>query len=336
MIKGILVSSILATTLIFSGCDSDSEGVDRVTTQSMLDNGNYTGVISKLESSSSLTSEQSMQLGSAYMGAAGLTLLDLTLMLNPDDSTTNPQPSPSLVGTYADGGSNDDYREFLKKLRENAAANPKVLEYLEKAIAAFNKVLDKSDENTNAKLLAALSRAAKASTSITYLGNVEDLIANGPDDEMFVSACAMVYVYANSKFSEADNCVDVALASDNNTSDRFKEITVTVTGDSGNYTARRLTSLDGTDLILSDGYVDGDGNRTTDPAGGLNSANPVGDENLTIKSVILDDINSGFDALIDIAPDDVKGDITDFKNELDADKDGTITSDELADYLTKQ
>jgi len=330
MLKGILVSSVVAATLIFSGCSSDSQGVSRVETQSMLDNGDYQGVISKLGSSSNLTSEQSMQLGSAYMGASGLTLADVTVMLN---SSTNPQPSAGLVGTYADGGSNDDYLNFLDKLRKNAEDHPKVLEYLEKAIAAFNKVLEKSDGNTNAKLLAALSRAAKASTSISYLGDIKELVKNGADDEMYISACAMIYVYANDKFDQAsDKCVDATEAPDNNEGDAFKEIKVTVTG---GYVGRRLTSLDGTDLILSDGYVDAEGNKTTDSANGANSAYPVGDGSITIKDAILDDINSGFDALIDIAPDDLKDDIRDLKNELDADGNGTVSSEELANYLTK-
>lgn len=330
MLKGILVSSIVAATLIFSGCGSDSAGADRLKTQNMLDDGNYQGVISKLEPLSSLTSEQRMQLGNAYMGAAGLNLADLTVMLN---SSTNTQQSTALVGAYANSESNNDYLNFLDQLRKNAEDHPKVLEYLDKAIASFKKVLEKSDKNTNAKLLAALSSAAKSGTSISYLGNIKKLVENGADDEIRVSACAMVYVYAN---KVAANCTVEKVSNNPGTSNVYKEIKVTATLNSGNYTGRRLTSSDEAELILSDGYVDGDGSKTTDSADGLNSANPFGDGNVTVQEVILNEMNEGFDSLMDIAPDDVKDDIRDFKNELDNNPtDGVVTSEELADYLTK-
>ncbi len=84
MIKRILTISLLSVMLLLSGC-GDSEGEDRLETQQMLDDGDFSGVISKVESKSVKDNKDYLVLAAAYMGKAGLSLPDIVNIVASSD-----------------------------------------------------------------------------------------------------------------------------------------------------------------------------------------------------------------------------------------------------------
>ena len=333
MIKKVLLASFLGAMIMFSGC-SDTDGEDRLAVQQMLDAKDYDGVISALESDSeanATTVSENMQLASAYMGASGLSYSNLVGMIAA--STT---AAPSLRSTRGVG--DDPFADFANKLQDNAQDNPNVLALLDKAIAIYAKIRAVvPDNNDTVELYLGMAQIAKATTTFTYLGDVVALVENGIDNELLASSCAIVHIYAHAGQSSVtdptNDCAYSVIMADNNTSDPYKTVKVTLTNNgSGDYL--RLITANEEDVVVSDGYIDAiTGEDTNESNNGNNIPKPVQDETLTIKAALLTTLNEGFDVILDLAPDDVKGDITDFKNEIDVDRDGEISAQEMADYI---
>ncbi|CAI6144025.1 MAG: hypothetical protein SPLUMA1_SPLUMAMAG1_01542 [uncultured Sulfurimonas sp.] len=102
MIQKGLVSALLRLVLVFSGCgSSDNEGESRLATQQMLDDGDYTGVIEKLEPTAT-TDEEYLALASAYMGKAGYSLLEIISAITSDDDLVFSLASSSSFSSTLD------------------------------------------------------------------------------------------------------------------------------------------------------------------------------------------------------------------------------------------
>ncbi len=328
MMKKMLMASFIGAMLLLSGC-SNTDGEDRLEIEQMLNDGDFTGVISALESDSDAnrtTLSEDMTLGSAYMGAAGLTTSDLIGMVA-DSSTAT--AAPALRSTRATGD-DEAFARFAEEIQKNAKDNPKVMEYLDKAIKAFKKVETAAQGTENAKFFQGLGNVAKATTTFTYLGDIAKMIENGIDNELLASSCAIVYVYAGTYAKDCQNAYIVANNSDTNAS-LYKELKITLTDGRGEY--RRLITEDGTEVVITDGYINVDGNDTNDSNNGANSAKPVQDETLTVTSALLSTLNTGFDLIIEIAPEDIIDEIRDFRSEIDANSDGDIDAQEMSDYI---
>jgi len=323
MMKKILATSLVVATLMFSGCGSDSEGEVRLETQQMLDSGDYTGVIAALENTAS-TDSDNMKLGAAYMGSAGLSFADLVSMVADASSTTTAAPS-----FKAPAAGDDTFAKFADKIQDNKDLNPKALELLTKAIERFKVVTT----GTDVKLFLGLAYTAKATTAFSYLGNLVAMIEDNPDgnvsSELVGYGCAISEVYANvheSKCTSVDKSSTTVVTVKGND---YIEVTSNVTG---GYSIRKLMNTTKDEVILTDGYCLADGTIATESTAS-SYACPVGDGTITLKSVLEDTLNDGFDVIASVAPADVKADVEKFKTEIGVDATGRITMNKIAEYV---
>ncbi len=335
MVKSIIGTSLLAGLLLLSGC-GDSDGKSRLSSQQMLDKGDFSSLATSLEAKDNKSNEEYLMLGSAYMGLAGLSFTDLVTMVADSDVTTLNAPS------YRGGnGSSDAFSQFAKKIQENADSNPKVLEYLQKAIdnyqfvsEAMKKIAHDNNityETSDVELFMGLAFTAKATTAFSYLGDLEalvsDSVANGVSDELRAYGCAISHVYAGVKDPK---CTLVGITGPYEIKgNTYKEIEMVVNGQS----YKKLTNLTEDEVILTKDQCYADGS-TTNSMSTRSYACPVGDGNLTIQSVLVDTINEGFETIISLAPDDVQNDIRKFKDEIGTDSSGNITAQSIADYIS--
>ncbi len=330
MIKNMFASVFLSALLLFSGCDTDSEAEESLKSQQMLDDGDYEGVIRFLESKANRSDSENVTLGGAYMAAVNLSFTDLTLMIGDIDKRSSSKSS--ALRSYDD----DSYARFAIKIQENLNENPQALAYLQNAINSFEAV-DSNETNEDVELLLGAAQTAQATTVFTYLGDMAKLMEYGVDSELLASSCAIYHVYASPNVALISNptndCVQSRILEDSNATDGYRELMVSL-ADGIDY--RRLISQDGKNVILSDGYVGADGNQTYDSANGENFPYMVQDAELTIRKALVMTLNEGFENLFFAAPDEMRADIYNFRNEIDLDGDTIITSEEVSDYIETQ
>ncbi len=201
MIKQILATSLVAATLLLSGCgSSDSDGESRLETQKMLDDGDYKGVITKLELNAN-SNPQYLALAAAYMGKAGYSLLD-------------------IVGSIIEDEDSEEDTDMISSLAENATYSSTL--DLEKAEMYYKKVVGESrcsEENLSSSeqdmcLFVGLSAVTKVASTINLL--VGDISSFGDDKatedyKLTASTCAMKFAFDNdiSATDSADCSIEV-------------------------------------------------------------------------------------------------------------------------------
>ena len=334
MIKNIIATSLVAATLVFSGCGSD-EGEAALSVQQKLDKRDFVGAINALQGKAD-TDGKKMQLGSAYMGAAGLSTTDLVRIMDETTNTTSsstPAPQRAVTAT----NESDSFARFAEVLQRLAANNPKMLEYLSKAIEIFEKVSGNVDSNSIG-FAKGLANTAKATTVLSYFGDIGTLGNGVIDGELRASSCAILYMYADKNSSKCKNMEPIAASGDQ----KYNTLIVTVTENDGDHQYTRLVSgtpgvNTGTDtrvyghMLLNDGYIDVDGNGLADyPKAVLIDGEPV-----TVQETLVSALNEGFKTILESAPEDTKDDILEYKREMDSDNNGEISASEIAEYLAK-
>lgn len=350
MMKNLIATSLVAATLLVSGC-GDSAGEKALSVQQKLDKGDFTGVISILQDSAN-TDSKKMQLGSAYMGAAGLSTTDLVRIMNETTSTTSSQSAPARASLRVSSNTNttnaSSFSKFAKILQQLADKNPKMLEYLSKATEVFGTI---SDRNTSKSVGFAigLSNTAKATTSLSYLGDIEAMVAGGITGDLRASACAIEYMYAGSK---NDKCSDYTIERTKGINNHeYDSLKVTVNDDNKTY-VRLISGEPGIseanttysssqygEVFLNKNYTDAvTGKETNSSNNGLNFPIAVKIEGkpITIKKVLIDALNDGFDTIVKFAPADAKGDIEKYKKEIDSNSDGKIDASEITKFIIKE
>ena len=332
MIKKLLFPFFLIISLFFTACGTDSGAEESLKSQQMFDDGDYEGVIRTLESKANRSDTENITLGSAYMSAVDLSFTDLTLMISDIDTQKQSSSRSTTLREYSD----DSYAQFAIKIQENLNENPQALTYLQNAIKSFEAV-DSNETDENVELLLGTAQTAQATTVFSYLGDMAKLMENGVDHELLASSCAIyhTYLFTNIELisNPTDDCAESRILEDLNTTDGYREMLISLTN-GVNY--RRLITLDGANVILTDGYVGIDGNRTYDSANGYNFPNMVQNEALTIQKALVMTLNEGFENLFFAAPDEMKEDIYNFRNDIDLDGDTVITSEEVSDYIEIQ
>jgi len=333
MIKMVSTITLTLSLLLFSGCQTDEAGEDSLKTQQMWDDGDYTGIIDSLESKQNRSAQENLKLGNAYMNAANLSFGDLALMIT---ETSNKASSYSNSRAY----SNSAYAEFAQKIENNVKDNPLVLEYLQKAVASFSMVDDKTsldENNVSVDTLIGAAQTAQATSAFSYLGDISKLVNNGFDDELIASSCAIYHVYGFKDSLELnnpiENCVQTKIVNREDTADKYKIILIALTN---GMVYQRLLTPDGAHVILTDGYLDARGEMTYDSADGFNKPNMVQDETLTITSALVMALNEGFEEILSLTQEDIKDDIIEFRKELDTDLNGIIEELEISDYIHQQ
>ena len=326
MLKKILTTSLITATLIFSGC-GESDGESALETTIMLDNGNFSGVIAKLEGNTQ-SDEDRLHLASAYMGQAGFSFGDLISMIASEDDT-----SFAIFANSVDDKKDANTLDYLKKAIDNYSAITGVEEQNRAPSRATSNISSLED----IKLFLGLAYTVKATTAMSYLGDLSALVEAGDDDvELLASSCASVFIYGGkqSDGTVTSDCSDARVLPQTTINEKkYGQVEVTLTDGRGSF--RRLLTEDNKGVVLSDGYIDSSDKRTANANYGQNRAYPVKDETVTIKNTLIDTLNDGFDTIIDVAPDDIKGDIEDFKAEIDPGLDG-ISEIDFANYVAKE
>jgi len=334
MIKNIIATSLVAATLVFSGCGSD-EGEAALSVQQKLDQRDFVGAISMLQGNTDTDGEK-LQLGSAYMGAAGLSTTDLIRIMSDSTSDTTTSGTPAPQRAAAATGNSDSFARFAEVLQKLADNNPKMLEYLNKATEIFALVSGRAD-SASLGFAIGLANTAKATTVLTYLGDIETLVNGGATGDLRASSCAITYMYAATV--DAAKCTVVHNAADNT-------LLVTLVSDGSSYL--RLVSgvpgqfvdgaTDNGEMYIHKNYTDSvTGEETENSNNGLNQPIVVlvDGERITVKDTLVSALNEGFDTIVEFAPDDTKDDILEYKREIDLDNNSVIDSSEIAQYLAK-
>jgi len=341
MLNKIILILLTITALVFSGCGSDGDGESKMQTQQMLDEGNYDGVINKLEANADNNS-QYLSLAAAYMGKAGFSLSSII----------------SIVTTSSESTNNDAFATFIETSAKLSDSNS--LENLDLAVKNFKKVIhDKcltpnitlSSSEQDLCLYIGLSKIAKTAVTIGYITDKIDTFRTDAesDNKLAASLCAIQYAIdpssLNSKCSVTNEDNNVTFTTTNRT---YQEPTFIVNGESFEnlitYTTPRSTVLtngictkdDFSTRIKDKNDTKYDNSLTYHPCPVAQS--DLSDE-ITTQSILVDALNDGSD-FVDVAvSDDVKEDIDKFKNDVlkannrENDTDKTITLDDILKYL---
>lgn len=333
MKQKIIVLSLLFLGLMFSGCDTDSKGQESLKTQQMWDDNDYDGIISSLESKSSRTSEENMRLGNAYMNAADLSFTDLALLIS--DSS-----SKAAIRNLNQEFSGASYTVFAQKIEQRVQNNPEVLNNLSKAIESFIQVDDNTSQDENNISISTLigaAQTAQATSAFSYLGNISQLFENGIDYELLASSCAIYHVYGYRDVELLSNplegCLQSVIIADTNNSVNYKEMLVSLSN--GN-TYKRLLTFNMQNIILTDGYIDVNGEFTYDSNNGMNTPKMIEDESLTLEDALVMSLNDGFSNITSILDEDIRDEVVIFRDEMDQNLDGTISEIELSEFIHLQ
>jgi len=341
MLKTILLSGLLSSILLLSGCGDDA-GESRLETQQMLDDGDFTGVISKLELSASNDADY-INLGSAYMGKAGLTITDIL---------------GAIVDGADDENSSDGFSAFVTAISDTSSST--ALSDLDKSVSYFKKVvgnqclnkLNKSSSTENVCLYLGLASTGSAAVVIDLIaGDIAAFSDDDTEDEKLVaSTCAMSYAF---KKIQPDNCKVVkqtdVLFTDLNSS--YTPLLITVNNDSDfPQTEYHYLMNDSNRTVVTKGYCTNTNfkTRTDDYSVTTPYACPINETadatEFTTAGILVDVLNDGMDSIANSAGDDVQTDINEFKcdildgnfNDYTCTITGNITEDSMITYLNDQ
>jgi len=191
----LLASSLVAATLIFSGC-GESTGSDRLAAQQALDKGDYAASIAALESKTNKSNEDYMILASAYMGKAGFSFTD----------------TMSLLGDATATSSSNSFKAFSTSVNTTLQSNPDALTNLQKAIDNYTNAgginaapsyqaasFVPAQNNTigDKDLFLGMAYLTQATAALSYLGDITTLQNGTLSEEFVASACAITHVYAS-------------------------------------------------------------------------------------------------------------------------------------------
>lgn len=328
MINKIFSTVLLSFLILFSGCNN-TEGESKLSTQQMLDQGNYDGVILKLEGNADDENDY-MALGAAYMGKAGSTLPLLFTAMSEDD----------------DVKIDNDFANFVRNITQSTS--PSGIEDLNKAIEYYKLVSgdicssinpDRTDSQKDVCLFIGLGYAAKTAIAVGLLVNdVSNLTKSTiKDDKLQASICAMEYAYHNSYSKQQCSIITGTDLSFESLNDKeYKPLSVRV--NSTNY----YYLMSENKIVLSNGFCKVDDfesrvyeyNDESDFHSCPLSENP--DEDITVFSVLVEGLNEGFASISSALSTDIQEDINEYRREISSTQDGIVTEENIIKYLDEQ
>jgi len=345
MKKRFITATIIAATLMFSACGSGGDGESALETQQLLDNGNFSAVIAKLENSASTQSDY-LALASAYMGKAGFSL-------------------SSIVGSVLASSNSNESSSFSSYVTtSNTNSNNQSLDDLNTAVSYYqkvvkNKCLDinvtKNSAEKDICLYIGLSKVSQTAVAISYIvGDINVLsdTTNGTDNKLTTSTCAMEYAVrgtsnAKCSFSSESN---VTFTTSNKV---YGDINITANGETFEYL---ITPASGAlrSTTITNGFctLDAFTTRISDKnASSFNAATfhacPLNENNVTndttTADILVNALNDGVNSIGSAVSADVKAEIDKFKNDVlksngrsSTDANTTIAIDDIIAYLNQQ
>jgi len=341
MMKKILATSLFGLTLVMSGC-GDTEGEDRLETQQLLDAGDYTAVIEKLESTAQ-SNDEYIALGSAYMGKAGLTLTNIVSAMVSESNTNE-----SAFASFVTGVSSTSTTTAISDLNKAISFYTRVVNY---ACTARYRTLSNSEKDICLYIgLASTSSAAVAidliAGDISSFGNTDV-----EDYKLTASVCGMNYAFdGNASGCTVTEGSDVNFTTLNRV---YTPLVIQVDADTDNTEYRYLMNDSNQTVLTSDyctatdfstrvaTYISGTPEYYACPISETASS-----EELTTASVLVNVLNEGIDSISGAASEETQTDIDEFKCDiLGGSFDGTdcnvsldtnVTIQDIFDYLNTQ
>ena len=352
MKKILLATSFIGMLLLFNGCGQDSDAVDILENQQMLDEQNYEGVVSKLGSidDMELTKSEAMALGAAYMGKSGVGLSDvIEIML--DSSGDDNASADDGFAKFADSIDDKKSDTALSDLKTSTR-------YYEIVVGSCDDNATLTNSQKDVCLNIGLANSVMAVVTIGYLGDVGSLLAGfdtstGDNDQMNASTCAMQYAIDDNATKQTNLGCVATIASDVTffeSQKTYTPLTIKMVDTNNSYdylltapvaSLRQTTITNG--YCTESSFSSRDETMTFDTKTAGFYICPVSTdpdaEELTTETMIVEALNGGFDSIIAAAGGDdseLAVSIEEFKAELDSnssDGNTTITMEDIIAYL---
>ena len=359
--------ALLPSALLLNGCDAESEAC-RYYVKQDLDNQNFQAVIDKLENDASCQAdypenEFNVDLGTAYMGKAGMSLPKvMSAMIENDDEASNSK-------------TNNQFSTFLTKVTDTASDT--ALLDLSKSRDAFISYLGQecadipnpSNTQDGICLLTGFVDILKTTMAIDAMtgGQIAEWIndTEGNNAAMLRSPCALQYAFEHehdvdsitpytkcTKGTLIEELGSVTFSDGINEDKTYNDLLVTKDGEEHFLEA---TNGSGT-TVFTKGFCHNDYTACAD--GEDDSVDgcyvcPIskGEADLNIQDFVLDALNSGFDNMDTLIQnvggdsDDLRESLDDFRKEISCGEDRAddpscelkeeFTMDDILDYLNK-
>jgi hypothetical protein len=339
MLNKVIVTSLLTSLLLLSGCGGDSEGESALETQQMLDDGNFDGVIAKLAPTAH-TNDEYITLASAYMGRAGFSLYDIvnSFIVKEDEN------DDGAFANYTKNVNNASSITAFDDLKIARKYYTKIVE--DRCLDEYDSL---SSSEKNICLYMGLSITTRTALALKLLtDNIDSFGGEGGDLQLQATTCAMQYAVDPAEVNKA--CVITEQGSvtfsESQKTYNLLDINVTLDGESGEF-SKLLQDHNRT--VLTEGYctLDSFDSRVLSMAGGLYPCPLNEDINGTDESaetLLVDALNNSLDIVVSLAPEDVQGDGDEFKCEViggeyiddTCSKTGDIDETSIVDYLNKE
>ena len=309
MLKVIVLALLVSTAAIFTGC-GDSEGESRLETQQMLDQGNYTGVISKLEGHANSNADY-IALGAAYMGKAGFSLAD-------------------IVSAISSSNEDDDaFAGFVKSIADES--NPHAISDLDTSTNYYQKVVlnrcldtntSLSDSEKDVCLYIGLAHTTTAAVALDLIAADATTFGdgNGTDNKLTASTCAMQYALDGGSDTNVDGACSVT--SDANVTFTTLEKTYAAFSVDVNMTSYYYLMTENNQTVLTEGFCEATDFSTRVDEHNTSAvpslyACPINEDkdadDITTAGVLVDVLNEGIGSIGGAATQDIQGDIDEFK-----------------------
>ncbi len=347
--------AILAIVLFFSGCGGENTNDCKYEVSYALDKGDYDSVIKTLEEQNQSCGfsddEKNLNIAAAYIGKAGLTIVDIVNNMLESDSNGD-----------------SDFGSFIKSMsNDNASIN---LLYFNKAKSFYDKIPGdcKSINSTSSDIFkdscfySGLMQISQSANSISLILGGSDEVTKWQDSSSLTSGDDKNNNQKADSVDATARAIDYSFTGDINTTNGIAtsvEQNITFTKNSSNYTYELIKiSVGNTNPnifyklisndtprspIITDGSCDLSFKSCDQEDGTTCFPCPVIDDSgnaMNTNDQLVDVINNGLDNIINIAnigsgDSDTKKSSEDYKKELDKNNDGNITLDEISDFLNK-
>jgi len=353
MFKKIIASSLVAATLIFSGCGSaDSEGEDRLAAQHAIDSGDSAAAIAILEAkpASSLTNEDKMTLASAYMQEAEVSIMDIVSKLDTEEGETS--SFASIADDIIGDGNSSVTTQKVKNIDKAISYYESMTSSASAAPSFKANALDANITVDGAKLYLGMAYFSKVTMLLSFFGDVATLEDGNPDGSLEATAKAIKCIYETNDRATACSGISFASSIPITMGDSTVSNLPVLVFDYNGITYERLASA-GTDastagslLILDYKNLDADNFNNISDIFVNESDLPFGVD-YKLDEQLLDALNGAFELIIDRAPDDVKKDLIENIQDIDTNYNDPnpnddvypavdVTMDEIRAYMANE
>ena len=354
--KSIYLLTVLPGILLLGGCKEADVEVCRYYVQQDLDSANYKSAITRLDDPDCQATypgeEFYVDLGTAYLGKAGLSLPDVMGAMIDDNDNAGDEQFATFVKEITDSTTDSALLDITNSRRAFS-------EYLGKEC---KDILDPNSTQDGVCLLTGFVDILKTTMAIDAMtdGGVDEW-TEGDSPAMSRSTCALQYSVAHKDDSDislpystkcesgtsVDNSEAVTFTAEDNSTKQYNSLTVSYAGDPGYFLESEALGS----TIFTKGYCQTDYSVCDDPSVQGCYSCPVseGEDDLNIQDFVLDALNNGFDNIETLIAnsdeedsDELQESIDDFKKEIKPDgceqtpegKD-CFTMDDIVKYLNK-